>query len=79
MGTLGASTQTEPSPKFKTSKYEKLYYDTMWNTGGFRTPNQRMEVAQDMLREEQAWLDNLGSEYEEIIAAQSAMDQTDGS
>ena len=78
MGAKGSQTMAEPpSPKFKTNKFEKMYCDRMSELRGFSTPGQRMGLLRDMLIEEQQWIANMGSEYDEIMQADDLMNGMD--
>jgi hypothetical protein len=79
MGSKGSDMSTNMPPKFQTERYEKIYCDRMGELRGFATPGQRAGILRDLLAEEQDWLSDMASEYEDIIEAQKAMDSLNGS
>jgi hypothetical protein len=79
MGTKGSDMSINTPPKFQTDKYEKMFCDRMGELRGFATPGQRAGILRDLLIEEQDWLSNMASEYEDIIEAQTTMDNLNGS
>lgn len=77
MGTLGTSSQTtgKAPPAFKTKQYEKMFLDRMTELKGFATPGQRDGIILELQKEEQDWLANMGTEYDEIMQAQDLMNE----
>lgn len=76
MGAKGSSSYIAPKDEtFKTSHYQKIYFDRVQNeTKGFATPGQKHGIFLEVLKEERDWMNNMGKEYDEVIAASDAMD-----
>lgn len=80
MGSFGASSQTEAKtpPKFKTKKYEQMYIDRVREESGSVPSFVRASILNDLIKEEDKWLANMGAEYDEIMQAQELVDKADG-
>lgn len=61
----------------KTRKYLDMYIKKVVSLGHL-TPGQIAGIYQEFMKEEQAWLASMGSEYEEIMQAQDVVEKLDG-
>lgn len=77
MGTLGASTQTSPAPTFKTARFRDAYFADLSQLGVI-ADYQKHDIFQRYLKQERDWLNSMDYEYNEIMAAQEAMDGHEG-
>src|SRR6266404_2551027 len=79
MGTLGFSSQISPQADllddvvtFKTKRFQDIYIDRLEKSLG-EAKYAKNIILREVLQLEREWLDNMGSEYDEIMQAQEIM------
>ncbi len=63
---------------FQTDKFSRVYLGRIAELGrnaAFLTFGQRKGIFMEVMKQEQDWLNSMGSEYEEIMQAQDTLDK----
>jgi len=80
MGAKGSQAMTDmhdSAAALQTERFTKIYFQRMAELKGFATPGQKNGILRDIMKLEREWLENIGSEYDEIMQAQEIMARRD--